>query len=137
MRNIVYVAGPFRSYKNISEEENRNRAEKVGRFCQKLGGAPIVPHSSIFNGVYGDESIEEEREAGIETTLEITEFVAKDKDSEIWVIANRRFRSGSVKLSEGTKQEVALWTNTKQKLGYSVNVKIKTYEEWLKEMELK
>ena len=69
--------------------------------------------------------------------MEITEFIAKDRDSEIWVIANRRFRSGSVKLSEGTKQEVALWTNTKQKLGYNINVKMKTYEEWLEEMELK
>lgn len=137
MRSIVYVAGPFRSYKNISEEENRIRAEKVGKLCQKLGSAPIVPHSSIFNGVYGDEAIEEEREAGIETTLEITEFIAKDKDSEIWVIANKRFRSGSVKLSEGTAQEVALWTSIKLGLGYNINVKIKTYEEWLKEMELK
>ena len=60
MKNIVYIAGPFRSYKNISEEENANRAESVGALCQKLGNAPIVPHSSILRGVYGDESIEEE-----------------------------------------------------------------------------
>ena len=90
MRKVIYIAGPFRSYKNFSEKENKERAENIGKFCQMLGFAPIVPHTSIFNGVYGNESIKKERESGVESTLAITEFIAKDENSEIWVIANKR-----------------------------------------------
>ena len=50
MKTLVYIAGPFGPNNGMTMEENTFFAERVGKYAQELGYAPVVPHSSILRG---------------------------------------------------------------------------------------
>lgn len=129
MRSVVYIAGPFRADKNLTENYNVEFAESLGVYCQKIGKAPIVPHTLIKKGIYGDDSIEEERICGVESTIAITELIAKSHDSEIWII-----KKEDNTLSEGTLHELECWKANKITRELPLNIKIKSHLEWKEEM---
>jgi len=109
MKQIVYIAGPYRACDKRTEKQNTEFAELVGRMAQSRGLAPVVPHSSIYRGVYGDDSNPIERTQGSDSTLAILELVARDPTSELWVIGDDDGQ-GSLDISHGTQLEVDRWT---------------------------
>ena len=111
MKHVVYIAGPYSPSNGLSMKSNTYFAEQVGRFAQKKGMAPIVPHSSILAGVYGDDLDDHERNEGVASTMSILELVARDPKSELWVIADNI--DGELVLSTGTQMEVDRWEELK------------------------
>lgn len=109
MKQLVYIAGPYSPSNGMTMQENTVFAEKLGKLAQNRGLAPIVPHSSILRGVYGNDLDDHERNAGIASTMAILELVARDPKSELWVIADTGPEGQNV-LSTGTQMEVDRWT---------------------------
>lgn len=107
MKSIVYIAGPYSPSNGLTMKANTHFAEQVGRFAQRKGLAPIVPHSSILAGVYGDDLDDHERNEGVASTMALLELVARDPKSELWVIADNV--DGELVLSTGTQMEVDKW----------------------------
>ena len=93
---LVYIAGPFSG----NHKENTDNAIMVGKIATKKGYAPVVPHTTILSGAYGDDDNIEERNNGINITLSILENVCNSENSELWIIS-----SDGVNLSTGTNLE--------------------------------
>ena len=91
---VVYVAGPYAG----DEQHNTEQACRLGRLAVLQGFAPIVPHSSILMGAYGDDRVEGERLKGMEATLQILRMVAAT-GGELWIFG----------MSPGTKAELVEW----------------------------
>ena len=91
-------------------EENTFFAERVGKYAQELGYAPVVPHSSILRGVYGDDTVPQERVEGTLSTLALMMAIMDSPNSELWVITDELGE-----MSEGTK-EGSLWRFNNQTL---------------------
>ena len=114
MKQIVYIAGPYSPSNGMTMKRNTEFAERVGQLAQRKGLAPIVPHSSIYRGVYGNDLNDHERNAGIASTMSILELVARDPKSELWVIGDKI--DGEIVLSTGTQMEVDRWEELRGKL---------------------
>jgi len=104
MKPLVYIAGPFSPNNGKTMQENTFFAERVGKYAQELGYAPVVPHSSILRGVYGDDGDPSERVEGTLSTLALMCAVLDSKDSELWVITDELDE-----MSEGTFEEFNIW----------------------------
>ena len=104
MKPLVYIAGPFSPNNGKTMQENTFFAERVGKYAQELGYAPVVPHSSILRGVYGDDGDPSERVEGTLSTLALMCAVMDSKDSELWVITDELDE-----MSEGTLEEFNIW----------------------------
>lgn len=115
-RKIVYIVGPYAG----QPEENTKFAEQLGNFAQSLGYAPVVPHSSIHNGVYGSDDIPEERKEGMDSTLSILQMAANSDNSILWVIQN-----DDKTLSSGTALEFNLWCRLTKN-----EIIVKTKSDW-------
>lgn len=50
---LVYVAGPFRAATVEAVEQNKRRAEEVGRHLAQLGAWPVVPHTCPVGSLDG------------------------------------------------------------------------------------
>ena len=106
MKPLVYIAGPFSPNNGKTMQENTHFAERVGRYAQELGYAPVVPHSSILRGVYGDDGDNQERVEGTLSTLALMCAIMDSKDSELWVITDELGE-----MSEGTLEEYNIWSS--------------------------
>jgi hypothetical protein len=126
MKKLVYVAGPFSPSNGKEMEKNTEFAERVGRYAQSLGYAPVVPHSSILRQVYGDDSIKQDRLEGTLSTLAVMMAVMDTEDSELWVIKNE-----DGKMSEGTYEEWSIWMENRG----SRSMRLLEASLWEKEME--
>ena len=126
MKKLVYVAGPFSPSNGREMEKNTEFAERVGRYAQSLGYAPVVPHSSILRQVYGDDSIKQDRLEGTLSTLAVMMAVMDTEDSELWVIKNE-----DGKMSEGTYEEWSIWMENRG----SRSMRLLEASLWEKEME--
>ena len=104
MKPLVYIAGPFSPSNGKTMQENTFFAERLGKYAQELGYAPVVPHSSILRGVYGDDGDNQERVEGTLSTLALMCAVMDSKDSELWVITDELGE-----MSEGTLEEYNIW----------------------------
>jgi len=104
MKPLVYIAGPFSPNNGKTMQENTFFAERLGKYAQELGYAPVVPHSSILRGVYGDDGDNQERVEGTLSTLALMCAVLDSKDSELWVITDELGE-----MSEGTLEEFNIW----------------------------
>ena len=125
MKKLVYIAGPFGPSNGITMEENTFFAERVGKYAQELGYAPVVPHSSILRGVYGDDAKPEERVEGTLSTLALMMAIMDSKDSELWVITDELGE-----MSEGTKEEYEIW----QLNNPDSNIRVAKAQEWRRRM---
>lgn len=126
MKKLVYVAGPFSPSNGKEMDKNTEFAERVGRYAQSLGYAPVVPHSSILRQVYGDDSIKQDRLEGTLSTLAVMMAVMDTEDSELWVIKNE-----DGKMSEGTYEEWSIWMENRG----SRSMRLLEASLWEKEME--
>ena len=125
MKTLVYIAGPFGPGNGMTMEENTFFAERVGKYAQELGYAPVVPHSSILRGVYGDDTKPEERVEGTLSTLSLMMAVMESPRSELWVITDEL---GG--MSEGTKEEYDIWYSNRG----SPSIRIAKAQEWKRQM---
>lgn len=115
---IVYVAGPFAA----NPTHYTKLAETIGTYVQKMGWAPFVPHTSISSGIYGNDTIPEEREEGTQSTLSIVRCIANEKDNKLFIIT---FENGS--MSKGTTLEHNLWLSIQGQQ----NITMYTEKEWI------
>jgi hypothetical protein len=122
-KTLVYIAGPFSG----NHDKNTENAILVGKLATQLGYAPVVPHTTILSGAYGNDDIKEERDNGIEITLSILATVCNSENSELWIIS-----STSGELSKGTKLELELWKKLKDFNNCPSNIIIKPIEIWIK-----
>lgn len=118
---VVYVAGPYRSYvhdeKSYKEYNNMLYASLTGTNLSQEGLAPLVPHPSIHQGVYGRDAIKEERESGILSTLALLIQIALGRKNKIFIMKKK---DGT--LSQGTQIELELWTIIRKAYNYPLNV---------------
>lgn len=121
-KKLVYIAGPFSG----NHEKNTENAILVGKLAAQLGYAPVVPHTTILSGAYGNDDIKEERDNGIEITLSILASVCNTNNSELWIISSE---NGG--LSKGTQLEFDLWIKLKTLSNRNSNVIIKPINIWL------
>lgn len=121
IKSVVYVAGPFAS----SPKQNTENAVKVGKIATDMGFAPLVPHTTILSGSYGDDDVPHERERGMVVTLSLLAMVARKRDGRLWIIESE---DGS--LSKGTQLEYDLWVSIRKVLLFPTNVERKKYREW-------
>ena len=73
----VFVCSPYRG--NV--EENIKKAKQYAKYASLKGNAVFVPH--LLYTQFLDDSIEQEREAGINSGLEFLKLC-----DEMWVFAN-------------------------------------------------
>lgn len=125
MKPLVYIAGPFSPNNGITMEENTFFAERVGKYAQELGYAPVVPHSSILRGVYGDDGDPSERVEGTLSTLALMMAIMESPNSELWVITDELGE-----MSEGTKEEYEIW----QLNNPDSNIRVAKAQEWRRRM---
>ena len=125
MKTLVYIAGPFSPNNGITMEENTFFAERVGKYAQELGYAPVVPHSSILRGVYGDDGDPSERVEGTLSTLALMMAIMESPNSELWVITDELGE-----MSEGTKEEYEIW----QLNNPGSNIRVAKAQEWRRRM---
>lgn len=111
-RSLCYVAAPFGAPTTELRRLNTERAEFVGRLAMLEGLAPVVVHSGIMHGVYGDDTNEEERAAGMEATERILILIARDPTSVIWFL-----RRDDGTLSPGCIAELATWRKVRPSNG--------------------
>ena len=122
LRPPVYIAGPFAS----DPQRNTDKAVKLGRIAKECGLAPLIPHTTILSGAYGDDGVLQERESGMLVTLSLLAMVADKSSGQLWIIENK---DGT--LSSGTQLEYDLWLSIRQMLHYPPNVTVRTYRDWL------
>ena len=121
MKPLVYIAGPFSPNNGKTMQENTFFAERVGKYAQSLGYAPVVPHSSILRGVYGDDGDNQERVEGTLSTLALMCAVLDSKDSELWVITDELGE-----MSEGTLEEFNIWSSNNPE----ATIRVQRAVEW-------
>ena len=125
MKTLVYIAGPFGPSNGITMEENTFFAERVGKYAQELGYAPVVPHSSILRGVYGDDTKPEERVEGTLSTLALMMAIMESPNSELWVITDELGE-----MSKGTLEEFDIWRFNNP----DSTIRICKVQEWRRQM---
>lgn len=121
LRDVVYIAGPYAG----DEKKNTENAVDVGIIATKSGLAAFVPHTCIYMNVYGKDTILEERQNGIVSTLSIMSHIASLENSHLWVI-----QSEDGTYSRGTEADLIVWKDIKKALAIKENVVIKKYSEW-------
>jgi len=89
---LVYICSPYKG----SVEYNTSRVQRYCRFAYSKGYVPYAPH--LHNPSFLDETIPEEREAGIKLGLQLLK-----RSGEVWVFGNR--------ISEGMQIEIAAATD--------------------------
>ena len=125
MKTLVYIAGPFGPSNGMTMEENTFFAERVGKYAQELGYAPVVPHSSILRGVYGDDRAPAERVEGTLSTLALMMAIMDSPNSELWVITDELGE-----MSEGTLEEYDIWRLNNP----DSSIKVAKVQEWKRQM---
>ncbi len=96
---LVFICSPYRG----DIEGNKTRAQRYCRFAYTQSAVPIAPH--LHNTQFLDESILEERKAGIELGLQLLR-----KADELWCFGNR--------LTEGMEIELKAAQQMKLKVRY-------------------
>ncbi len=96
---LVYICSPYRG----DTEHNLIKARGFCRFACNEGVIPIAPH--LHNTQFLDDSIPEEREAGLHMGLELLKRV-----DELWAFGNR--------ISEGMKAEIDMASQNGVKIRY-------------------
>ena len=125
IKPIVYIAGPFAS----DPQGNTDKAIKLGKIAKDYDLAPLIPHTTILSGAYGDDDVPHERESGMIVTLSLLVMVAEKIDGKLWIIQNK---DGT--LSKGTQLEYDLWCDIRKMLHHPPNVTIRTYRDWLSQI---
>ena len=125
MKTLVYIAGPFGPSNGMTMEENTFFAERVGKYAQELGYAPVVPHSSILRGVYGDDTVPQERVEGTLSTLALMMAIMESPNSELWVITDELGE-----MSKGTLEEFDIWRFNNP----DSNIRVAKPQEWKRQM---
>lgn len=120
---FCYVAGPFAGSTREEVARNVHRAAMLGRYMlDTYGWVPIVVHPSIQAGVYGDDSVPEQRDYGIAAVSHILNLVAS-QDGVVVVIARD---DGA--LSAGTQREL----DALKSINPDAQIFVKTWAEWVK-----
>jgi len=101
-RPLLYVAGPYSDPSETIRAWHTDRAALLGKLALACGYAPIVVHTSIAAGVYGDDSDADQRAAGMASTLAICAAVVADV-GPVWALL-RDDRT----MSDGTAAEWAM-----------------------------
>lgn len=106
---FAYIIGPYgqNALFKRSEQQNTKVAEYLAQKAFAQGYTPIVPHSMIHAGIFGDDSNPAERSKGERATLAIMSSFMKQKNVELWVIADYYYSAWFY--SPGTKKELSLW----------------------------
>lgn len=84
-RTPIYIAAPFNAPTPEGWERNTRRAEALGTLAMRAGFAPIVVHSSILRGVYGQDSDPGQRAIGAAVTRDLCILVAQSL-GDLWVL---------------------------------------------------
>lgn len=66
-----YVAAPFGAPTRFEQEVNTRRAEYVGEIMAARGFRPVVVHTAILAGAFGDDNDPEARARGLAATVDI------------------------------------------------------------------
>ena len=66
-----YVAAPFGAPTRFEQEANTCRAEYVGEIMRDRGFRPVVVHTAILAGAFGDDNDPAARARGLAATVEI------------------------------------------------------------------
>lgn len=105
----AYIIGPYGSNPEMNRDELQNTmvAEHLARTAHSLGYVPFVPHSMIFNEVFGDDQNPIDRKKGERATLALLSAFIKQPNVELWVIGDYIYNFWF--FSEGTSKELALW----------------------------
>ncbi len=96
---LIFVCSPYRG--NV--EYNTSRAQGYCRFIHSRGHVPFAPH--LHNTQFLDESIPEEREAGIMLGLQLLL-----RSDELWIFGNE--------LTDGMKAELKAAQQMKIQIRY-------------------
>jgi len=102
-RPLLYVAATYGDPSPIIRRWHTERAALLGRLAQACGYAPIVVHTSIEAGVYGDDGDADQRAAGMASTLAICDAVARSQSSAVWALLRDDDTA-----SEGTTNEATI-----------------------------
>lgn len=105
----AYIIGPYGKNPEMNRDELQNTliAEYLGKQAHSLGYVPFVPHSMIFNEVFGDDQDPQDRKKGERATLALLSAFIKQPNVELWVIGDYIYNFWL--FSPGTSKELALW----------------------------
>ena len=103
-RPPVYIAAPYGAPTGELMRLNTQRAELLGRLAMLEGLTPVVVHSGILAGIFGDDTKPEQRADGLEATLVILHLVASREDGRFWLLT----RDDGV-ISDGAASEWSQW----------------------------
>lgn len=105
----AYIIGPYGNDPNFGRDELQNTliAEHLGQKAHSLGYVPFVPHSMIYNEVFGDDQNPEHRKKGERATLALLSLFIKQPNAELWVISDYIYNFWH--FSPGTLKELNLW----------------------------
>lgn len=90
-RPLAFICSPFRSHTETEARENFNIMQKMMRMAIDAGYAPFPPHA--LYPIVLDDSIEEERDLGIECGLSVMSLCSK-----VFIYKER--------ISKGMEQEI-------------------------------
>jgi hypothetical protein len=96
-KQLVFICSPF----NGDTERNTVKAAGYCRFAYTKGFTPYAPH--IHNPIFLDESIPEEREAGISLGLEVLK-----RCDELWSFGKAASAGMQVELSNAKENGIPI-----------------------------
>ena len=93
--------------------------------------AVVNVHASIMAGCYGDDTDPEQRRVGMRSTLAQLANIALGYDNELYVIT---FDDGLA--SSGMASELRVWRDTRNDMGYDLNIHTGTWAQWVDRFDL-
>ena len=109
MRDLCYIAAPFAPGRGRGVQENVRRANKLAAHAVTEGYAPVVVHSAIQDGVYGDDANPVHRDRGLEICRALVTAVG-DTDGEFWILADSD--GEATVISAGVRAELEAYAET-------------------------
>lgn len=103
-RSPVYIAAPYRADSPAQRDRNVERAELLARLAIAEGLAPVIVHSSVVRGAFGDDNSPAERAAGLDVAASLVRTVAHRPDGRMWVLLDD---TGA--MTDGVRIEVSIW----------------------------
>ena len=125
---IAYIAAPYAAPSLHERSLNVARACLLARaLLLRRGWSCIVPHPAIHAGAYGDDTSPEQREAGMRSTLEQVEMVARVGGALVAIARDPTddIPTGVHFLSPGTSAEVMAYQEACDR-----RAETRTWREW-------
>ena len=107
---IKYIIGPFKAdpirFTNQAIELSR---KLVGQSYDEPVSVLSI-HPGLLSGAYGDDTNEDERANGMVHTGNLLEYIAQQKQNELWIIGSAQ----EIFQSRGTQAEIYKWVETRK-----------------------